>query len=74
MEIKLYAAICDDEQHIHDIVQNMIDVYAAENGICCKLYHIFSTQCFAVESPSFYRTSITFNSESNSLISIDFTS
>ena len=44
MEIKFYAAICDDEQHIHDIVQNMIDVYAAENGICCKLYHIFSAQ------------------------------
>lgn len=44
MDTRLSAAICDDEQHVHDIVQKLMDIYAREHEISYELHHIYSAQ------------------------------
>lgn len=44
MNIKLKAAICDDERHIHDAVQELMNCYTKERGILLEMYHIYSAQ------------------------------
>lgn len=44
MEVNLKSAICDDERHIHGIVQRLMDDYAKQRGISHEMHHICSAQ------------------------------
>jgi DNA-binding LytR/AlgR family response regulator len=40
----LMIGICDDEQHIHDEIDKLMQSYAEKNGIICQLFHYDSGQ------------------------------
>lgn len=44
MNIRLTAALCDDEPYIHDAVQELMDDYTKERKIPFEMYHIYSAQ------------------------------
>ncbi len=41
---ELRMAVCDDERHVHDTVEKLMEIYAGRKKVCCKYYHFFSAQ------------------------------
>lgn len=49
----LYIGLCDDEQHIHDIVGKMIKEYGDEKKCELKVIHFFQAKKFLSQKKTF---------------------